>query len=261
MVEMLRETASALWAMLDSPANQASIALEGGIPLIALLDGYPEPTATRRARCGPCGGAGQPGHDRLVQRHRAAGRAALRDVKEAQDTAAGVSVLAAQAENRASIAKAGGVLSLVALWERLDGRKTRRLARRRRPPGATRSSPSRKSLSRSSPGRRWRRRARRAVKARAFEHATRLMRDLAMDPAAGAIADAARCRSSSASSRTAPRPARAWRRACSQIALRSTEHRTQVTQELVVLLGSEAAVRRRAADALRHGGRRRVRRA
>ena len=261
-VEMLRETASALWEMAaNHPTNQLAIAAEGGIPpLIALLSHSPEihrdaagalwslaANATNQAAIAEAGGIAP-----LV--------ALLSNVhnKAAQDTAAGaLCVLSGLPENRDAIAKAGGIPTLVALFGAGSA------------DAAAQAAPALEALAEGSSsnqkaiayelvellaGKKWSGFLSVAAKANAQEHATRLLRDLAVDPTKrGAIADAGAVPQLVKQLRDGTEAGQGMAAgALSQIALQSTEHRSGVTQELVVLLGSkEEKVRRRASAALR----------
>ena len=222
--EVHRDVAGALWSLASPVANQIQIASANGIaPLVQLL---------RTASGG--------------SQH------------AAQDTAAGaLRVLAELDDNCSKIADEGGVSALVNLFCSGSNAAATQAA------GALGALAAGREKNRRSiagevvallAGDKWTPTMTSSAKAEAQEHGTRLLRDLATDPAnRDALSSAGAVPQLVQQLRDGTEAARGMAAgALAQIALKSTEHRVQVTQELVVLLASrEAAVRLRAADAMR----------
>ena len=252
-----RESAAALGALADGhPPNQAAIAAEGGIePLVAILNDKHHP----EVHCSVAGalwslGIGHAPNQKAIAN--ADGIAPLVHLlahgtsTEAKETAAGaIGVLASLDENRAAIAKANGVQALVALFD-LDsvsaaGQAAAALTALATDDLANQQLIAKELVHTLDAG----------ARVEAQEHATRLLGDLATNPAIrGAIAAAGAIPQLVRQLRDGSTGAQEMAAAAlSQIALQSTETRVGVIQELVSLLRvKEAAVRQRAYVALKN---------
>ena len=219
-----RVAAGALWSLsIEHGANQRRIASDGGIaPLIVLLS----PQAPQL------------------------GGEVSTSARGAQETAAGaLHALAALDENREKIAVAGGIHPLVALFENGTDQAKEQAA------GALSTlvvdhAPNQYAVARELVAM-----LKNPKSNKAKQHVTHVLRDLSLDPdnrgalsKAGAIPELARQLRDSPTETGQAYAATAL----SQISLKSPEHRVQVTQQLVTLLGDDSdAVRQRAATALK----------
>ena len=257
VASMQKELASALWSMsADNPENQTAIAEAGSISiLIELLrlkteGGSPE---VHGDAAGALWSLAADANNRKIVAD-AGGIVALVGLlrhgnQGAQETSAGaVHSLALRSQNRVAISDAGGIPQLVHLFEVGSPEAQDQAA------GALKELVTNNSVNQSAVARELVAMLSGKSSSEAQEQVTKLLRNLALDPDN---------RASIAQAGAIPQLARQLRdgmpggqemaaSALSQIALKSAGHRVQVTQELVVLLGSPTpAVRGRAAEALR----------
>lgn len=258
---MQKELSSALWSMaMDNEQNQRAIAEAEGIPLLIdlLAAGTglaPSPTAEVH---GDAAGAlwalaALPENQKIIaEEHGIQSLVILLKLgsEGSRETAAGaLSVLAARTENRKLVAESKGIPLLVALLETGSPEAKVQAASAMLilvvDNSVNQSAVARELVAMLSSTQ---------TSQEAQEHVARLLRNLALDP---------ENRASIATAGAVPQLAKQLRDgltggqemaagALSQLALKSTTIRVQVTQELVGLLGSPVpAVRHRAAEALR----------
>ena len=248
-----KEMAGAIWSLtLSNPENQLAIAEAGGIPpLILLLEGHVE---VHRDVAGALWSLADKEPVNQMAVANSGGIAPLVNLakngsKGAQETAAGaLHALAEAYENRISIAESGGIAPLVALFDGGSDMAIEQAA------GAmltlvVQNVPNQTAISTEAVA------MLKSGTVTAQEHVTQLVRNLAKDPEnrgpiakAGAVPELVRQLESGSK--------KAMSLAASGlalIALKSAEHRANVTQELVKLLASDdEAVRQRASEALRN---------
>lgn len=246
-----KEMASAIWSMTYlNPENQVAIAKAGGIPsLIGLLNGHPEvhrdvsgalwslaDNANNQKAISDSGGITP-----LVNLLSSA-------TVDAQETVAGaLHILAKLPSNRQEIADAGAIKPLVGMFNTGSdlGKEQAACALETLVKGndSNKQTVSYELVDMLRTGSR-----------DAQGHVTALLRTLAQDPdnrgavaKAGAVPELVK-----QLERGTERAMAMASQALALIALKSTDHRAQVTQELVKLLASDnAAVRRRSSEALR----------
>ena len=246
-----REMASAVWSMtFQNPDNQKAIADAGGIPpLIALLGGNPE---VHKDAAGALWSLAASSENQVIIASEGGIVPFVELVKNgsfgAQETSAGaLFALAEERDNRVSIAAAGGIPALVALFdggtegsiEQAAG-ALQTLALQNKPNQLAISNDLVAMLKSGS--------------REAQENVTTLLRSLATEPEnRGAIAKAGAVPELVRQLETGSEKAMGMAASgLALIALKSAEHRSTVTNELVKLLGCEnEAVRQRASEALR----------
>ena len=254
-----KEMANAIWAMANTnEENQVAIAAAGGIPSLIALLASNQPDLHREVAGALWALAGNPGN---ADNQRAIAKAGgipplvallkLGVALGAQETAAGALYALAEAfDNRVSIADAGGISLLVSLLhtgseeckEQAAG-ALQRLVIENQANQLAIANGLVAMLAKGSKG-----------SAEAQEHVTALLRNLAQDPEnRGALAKAGAIPQLVKQLKEgSPKAQGDAAGALAQIALKSAEHKTHVTQELVGLLGSNnEAVRQRASEALR----------
>ena len=258
-IALINEVVSAIWATAhENPSNQAKIADQGAIPLlIALLLQRDSPEVYRNAAGALWSlGAAETNQECIAKEHGIVPLIALLNDRGtpagALETSAGaLRSLAALNENRVAIASSGGIPALAQLFENgtLESKEEAAGALAALVIGnrENQSAVAHTLVSML---------ASTNLKAPelAKEHITRLLHTLSEDAEnrgplskAGAILQLAEQLNNGTSVAQANAAS-----ALSQIALKSPEHRVQVTQQLVTLLGSEVdAVRQRAATALK----------
>ena len=253
-VALQQDVASALWAMsMDNEDNQAAIADYGGLPsLIALASSTL--VGVHRDAAGALWALGaSPINQELIAQNDGINPLVsllTEGSPGAQETAAGaLHTLAALPDNRRLIAEAGGVPALVALFEvgtadaKVQAAGALSVLVVKNPENQSTVANCVVGLLSSE-----------TASSEAQTHATQLIYNLSLDPenraalskwgAINQLAKQLRAGTTSAQLNAAL--------AMSQIALKSPQHRVQVTAQLISLLGaSEAEVRQRAWNALK----------
>ena len=250
-----KEMAAAIWSMAaKNPDNQASIATAGAIPiLVSMLGGIVIGDSHRVVAGALWSMAGNPGHtaNQLAIAQAGGIPSLVKLLKQGppmvQETVAGAIWVVAEAyDNRIAIAEAGGIPMLVSL---LDGESE-----------ASKDHSAGALLNLVKENEENQREVAEGVvdllqrgSSSGQEHAALLLRNLAEDPEnrySIAKAGAVPCLVKQLENGT-PKAMEMAAKCLALIALKSAQHRASVTNELVMLLGSnDEAIRQRASEAL-----------